>query len=163
MEEVLDEDFTVAYQQLQQKIEANQQQLERLLQEHTDRPKVLFIYARGAQTMMIAGTNTFADAMIRLAGGVPAVTDLDGFKPLTPEALLESQPDYLLMFDSGLESLAEEKLGQSAKQQLFSTPGLERSPAAVEQRVITMDGGYLSGFGPRASAAALELAQQLHP
>src|SRR5690606_25548523 len=36
-------------------------------------PKVLFIYARGTGTMMVAGNNTQVEKMIELAGGTNAV------------------------------------------------------------------------------------------
>lgn len=38
------------------------------------KPKVLFIYARGQGAMSVSGTQTSADAMIALAGGLNAVT-----------------------------------------------------------------------------------------
>src|SRR5690606_25343981 len=60
------------------------------------KPKVLFVYARGAGTLMVAGKNTPVDKMIALAGGQNAVTGFDDFKPLTPEALLANNPDYIL-------------------------------------------------------------------
>src|SRR5690606_706267 len=56
------------------------------------KPKVLFIYARGAGTMMVAGDNTPMEKIIGLAGGVNAATGFEDFKPLTPEALVNSNP-----------------------------------------------------------------------
>lgn len=148
---------------LEAKIARNKQAIAQILEKNEQRPKVLFIYARGAQTMMIAGTNTFAESMIKFAGGELAIQGIDGFKPLTPEALLQSKPDVILMFDTGLESMAEEGTPQSALEQLLATPGIAQTPAGINKRVVTMEGLYLSGFGPRASDAALELAEALHP
>src|SRR5690606_16267643 len=65
------------------------------------KPKVLFIYARGAGTMMVAGENTPMDALIKIAGAENAVTGFEDFKPLTPEALVQGNPDVILLFDSG--------------------------------------------------------------
>ena len=145
------------------KIKTNKQAIAQLLEEKTTRPKVLFIYARGAQTMMVAGTNTFAEKMIKIAGGELAIEGIDGFQPLTPEALLQSNPESILMFDSGLKSMAEEGTETTALEQLLATPGIGQTSAGKDKNVITMEGLYLSGFGPRASDAALELARALHP
>lgn len=148
--------------ELEQKIAANKAKIEAIKSNHTDRPKVLFIYARGAQTLMVAGDNTFASAMIKIAGGTPAVTAFESFKPLTPEALLSSQPEVILMFDSGLKSLSNEEEQKTALEGLLEIQGIGQTPAGKNKNVIAMNGAYLSGFGPRASAAALELAQKIH-
>jgi iron complex transport system substrate-binding protein len=50
-------------------------------------PRVLFIYARGAGTMQVAGQGTSAAQMIELAGGENAVTGFDGFKPMSAESV----------------------------------------------------------------------------
>lgn len=110
-------------------------------------PRVLFIYARGAGALMVAGDHTALKAMIELAGGRNAVTGFDDFKPLTPEALVTADPDIILMFDSGLESLG----GMNG---LLAIPGVAQTKAGKNRRVIEMDGQYLAGFGPRVGEAA---------
>jgi iron complex transport system substrate-binding protein len=47
--------------------------------------------------------------------------------------------------------------------QLLALKGLASTPAAANKRIVTMDGLYLLGFGPRAPAAARELMGQLYP
>lgn len=147
---------------LEAKIVENKQKLETLLAAKTETPKVLFIYARGAQAMMVAGKNTFAESVIRLAGGNPIVQEFESFKPLTPEALLQYQPEVILMFDSGLASLSDEPNDKSGEEQLLGIPGILQTPAGKNRRIISMEGLYLSGFGPRSSDAILELATELH-
>lgn len=154
---------TIDTKELADKIANNTAAIEALKAAQTTKPKVLFIYARGAQTMMVAGTNTFAEKMIEIAGGESVVKEFESFKPLTPEALIQYQPDAILMFTSGLESLADETQELSGAELLFGMPGMEQTPAGKNKKVITMDGLYLSGFGPRSSDAALELAKQLYP
>ncbi|MEO0734142.1 MAG: ABC transporter substrate-binding protein [Bacteroidota bacterium] len=127
-----------------------------LAQVQGPKPRVLFIYARGANRIMVAGAETEAATMIELAGGENAITSFTDFKPLTPEALVEAKPDVILMFSSGLASL-------DGKEGLASVPGISATPAYQQDRVIAMDGLYLLGFGPRAAQAANELAGRLHP
>lgn len=153
---------TVNTQALSKKIERDQLALANLKANLTKRPKVLFIYARGSQMMMVAGQNTFAADMIELAGGELALPNVEQFKPLTPEALIEAQPDAFLLFDSGLKSLGDPDQQQSGLEGLLAVPGVAQTPAGKNKAVYTFDGLYLSGFGPRASDAALELAKLLH-
>jgi iron complex transport system substrate-binding protein len=117
-------------------------------------PKVLFIYARGTGTMMVAGTGTQAAKVIQLAGGQNAVTDFADFKPLTAEALVAANPDVLLLFDSGLASLG-------GKAGLEKIPGIAQTTAGKTGRVVEMDGQLLTGFGPRLGLAVTELGQKL--
>lgn len=157
----LDQSAEEALQKLKAQQAAKQAELQAFLAEHPEQPKVLFLYARGSRTLMIGGQNTFADAMIRYAGGQNAAQNVDGFKSLNPEALLEAQPEYILLFEKGLKSLseAEAKAGIEA---VLALPGVAATPAGEAKNIISMDGQLLSGFGPRATQAALELAQKIH-
>ena len=119
-------------------------------------PSVLFLYARGLGTLYVSGSGTAADAMIRLAGGVNAVSEYADFKPFTPEAVVAAAPDVLLMLSRGLESLG-------GIEGLLQLPGIALTEAARRRRVVAMDDLYLSGFGPRLGAALNELIFHLHP
>lgn len=120
------------------------------------RPKVMFIYARGAQSAQIGGSDTAADAMIRLAGGVNPVGSVQGYKPLTAEAAVAAAPDVVLMLSGGLESVG-------GKEGLLKLPGIGQTPAAKNGRVVALDDLYLLGFGPRLGRAVQDLTLQLHP
>jgi iron complex transport system substrate-binding protein len=69
-----------------QKLEADLAEAEQLQAQVSSKPKVMFIYARGPGAVNVAGLDTAADAMIRLAGGVNVAQDYAGYKPLTAEA-----------------------------------------------------------------------------
>lgn len=117
--------------------------------------KVLFIYARGAGAVQAAGDNTAMTEMIKLAGAKSATEgQFEGFKALTPEALLDANPDYILLFNTGFESL-------NGEAGLMEIPGMNKTTAGKNKRFITMDGQYLSGFGPRVGKAAIDLANAL--
>lgn len=119
-------------------------------------PKVLFIYARGTGTMMVGGEGTQAEEIIRLAGGRNAVSGFEDFKPVTPEALVAANPDAILLFSSGLESLG-------GPDGLLSVQGVPETEAGKNKRFIAMDGQLLTGFGPRLGAAIRELKEKIHP
>ena len=117
--------------------------------------KILFLYARGQGTLMVAGQDTAADTMIDLAGGTNAVRGYNGYKPLTSEAAVAAAPDLILLMDSGLESIG-------GAQRLWQLPGLALTPAGKQGRVLSMDGLFLLGFGPRLGQAALALNEALY-
>ena len=115
--------------------------------------KLLFIYARGTGTLMVSGTGTSVDKMFLLAGHKNAVEGFTDFKPLTAESLVTANPDVLVLFSSGLESL-------EGIDGLLKVPGIASTNAGKNKKVITMDGQLLTGFGPRLGKAALELSQK---
>lgn len=138
------------YEALVAKIDQDQAQLKTL----ENKPKVLFIYARGAANLFVAGNNTPMQNIIELAGGQNAVAGFDDFKPLTPEALLNSNPDYILMFDTGLQSMG-------GVDGVLKIEGLDRTNAGKNKKIIAMDGLLLTGFTPRIGQAVTQLNQQL--
>lgn len=115
---------------------------------------LLFIYARGTGTLMVSGTGTSLDKMFELVGHKNAVTGFSEFKPLTAESLIVANPDVLVLFSSGLESL-------EGIDGLLKVPGIANTKAGKNKKVISMDGQLLTGFGPRLGKAALELAQKV--
>ncbi len=119
-----------------------------------NKPKVLFIYARGAGTLMVAGENTQMQAMIELAGGENAVSGFESFKPLTNEALISANPDAILMFSSGKESL-------NGEEGVLAIPGISETTAGKNKNIIALEGQYIAGFGPRLGQAAIELNKEL--
>ncbi|UFP93422.1 heme/hemin ABC transporter substrate-binding protein [Gloeobacter morelensis] len=118
------------------------------------RPRVLFLYARGANTLMVAGRDNAAAAMLTLAGATNAVDGYEGYKPLTAEAAVAAAPDVVLVPTAGLASVG----GIDGLAQL---PGLALTPALKNKRVVAMDDLYLLGFGPRLAQAVRDLSRQL--
>lgn len=119
-----------------------------------NKPKVLFIYARGTGTMMVAGEGTQMQQIIELAGGTNAVKGFIDFKPLTPEALIAANPDVILLFSSGMDSLG----GVAG---LLNVQGVAQTNAGKNKKFVTMDGELVSSFGPRLGLAVGELAQKI--
>ncbi|NBC06860.1 MAG: ABC transporter substrate-binding protein [Bacteroidetes bacterium] len=139
---------------LRQAYEADKKRLQQVRQAVEGTPKVLFIYARGKGSLMVAGKNTAASAMIELAGGQNAVQSFEGFRALSAEGLMQAQPEVLLLFKSGLQSLG-------GVDGLLQVPGLAQTPAGQQGHIIGMDGLYLLGFTPRAARAAADLSERL--
>lgn len=118
------------------------------------KPKVLFIYARGAGTMMVAGDNTPLNKIINMAGGQNAVTGFNDYKPLTAEALVAANPDVILLFSTGMDSLG----GVAG---LLNVQAVTQTNAGKNKKFVTMEGELLTGFGPRLGQAVSQLSQKL--
>ncbi len=120
------------------------------------KPRVMFVYARGGGAPNVSGTKTAADEMIRLAGGVNAVTEYENYKPLTPEAAVTAAPDFIL-----LPKLVFDSVGGTDG--VLKMPGIALTPAGKNRRIIAIDDLLLLGFGPRTGEGIKELAKLLHP
>lgn len=153
LEGVLQIDQTIV-EKINKQIESDSLALVEYLASVEDQPKVLFLYARGAGNVMAGGYDTPSSKMIEKAKGVNVMNSFDNYRAITPEALVEASPEVLLFFSSGLSSL-DEGAG------LAEIPGMTQTPAFKENKIVAIDGHYLTTFGPRSAKAALELAKKL--
>ena len=124
------------------------------VKQSTEVKKVLFIYARGAGAVSVAGQKTAADAMIRLAGGVNAVQEYEGYKPINAESIVSAAPDLILLTTRGLKSIG----GADGVSKL---KGVSLTPAGKNKNILAIDDLMLLGFGPRTGKALRQLAEAL--
>jgi len=121
-----------------------------------EKPKrVLFVLSVEGGKIQASGTGTAADGMIALAGAQNAITSYSGYKALTEEAIISAAPDAILMMDRGGDHAATDA-------ELLSHPAIALTPVAQTKAIYRLDGSYLLGFGPRAAAAATEVARLLY-
>jgi iron complex transport system substrate-binding protein len=117
--------------------------------------RVLFVLSAAGGRIMAAGDDTEAGAIIKMAGGINAASEISGYKPLTDEAVIAAAPDVVLTMQRGNHATNPDEI--------FALPAFQSTPAAASKSLISMDGLYLIGFGPRTPAAARELANGLYP
>jgi iron complex transport system substrate-binding protein len=137
------------------KIESELAEAKEWIKKSKTTPRVLCVYNRGTSSVDIAGTRTFS-AILPYVGAQPAITGVDGYKPLNTEALIASNPDYLLLFESGVKSLG-------GMEGVLKIQGVLQTTAGKQKQVVAMDGIKLSNFGPRLGEAVKELTLELHP
>ncbi|MBX2901049.1 MAG: ABC transporter substrate-binding protein [Cyclobacteriaceae bacterium] len=136
------------------KIENELSEAKKISARATTPPRVLCVFNRDKAALSIAGTNTFAE-ILKYVGALPAVTGVEGYKPLSTETLITSRADFLLLFESGVQALG-------GVDGVLTIPGVQQLPAGKKKQVIAMEGILLSNFGPRLGEAAKELATQLY-
>lgn len=117
-------------------------------------PRVLFLMSPSG-TPMASGTDTAADAMIRLAGAVNAITAYRGYRALTAEVAVQAAPDVVLTMQESLDQSG----GAARFWQQQTMLGL--TPAGRARRLLAMESALLLGFGPRLPQAVRELAAYL--
>lgn len=117
--------------------------------------RVLFVLSTQGGRIMASGTNTAANGIIEMAGGVNVITEFEGYKPLSDEAISAAAPDVILMMLNGGDH-------GTTNEDLFAMPALIGTPAAQANAVVRMDGLYLLGFGPRTADAIVELNNALY-
>lgn len=121
-------------------------------------PRVAFIYLRGAQTQLIGGDGAGATSLIEAAGGIDVGVEagVEGFTAITPEALVTANPDVILVFSTGLDSVG-------GVDGLLRIPGMAQTEAGRNRAVVAFDGQYLLGYGPRTGAVLAELIAAIYP
>lgn len=118
------------------------------------KPKVMFLMINEDRPATAAGSNTPIDKIISLSGAVnPAAKEMESYKPLSYEAIINMQPDYILVSDR-----AWHKFG-GADQILQKLPLLAATPAGTNGGIVSVPSRALvGGFGLQS----LELAKTLN-
>ncbi|RFA34625.1 ABC transporter substrate-binding protein [Alkalilimnicola ehrlichii] len=98
--------------------------------------KALFVLGGGGRPLLVAGRDTTVAAMIELAGG-RNVTRHTGYQLLSPEAIMGSAPEVLLMLGDALQA--------DGTPVILGLPGVNRTPAARNRQWHVVDGHCISG------------------
>lgn len=89
-------------------IEQKRAEISRLLPDDEKRlPRVVFLYVRGGPGIYyLFGQGSGADSLIESVGAIDVASEIGwvGQRPMTPEALIELDPDVILVMTNGLES-----------------------------------------------------------
>jgi heme transport system substrate-binding protein len=117
--------------------------------------RAVFVLAAQSGRAVVGGSGTQADAIFRLAGAENAAAAINGHKPLADEAAIELAPDVIVAMSNPVP-------GNDAHKML-ELPVFRSTPAAINKRLVEMDGNYLLNFGPRAAQAARDLMLAFYP
>ncbi|MDB5555718.1 MAG: hemin transporter substrate-binding protein [Rhizobium sp.] len=117
------------------------------------RKRVLFVMTVQNGKIMAAGEHTAAHGIIALAGGINAISDFHGYKPLNDEAVINAKPDVILLMDTGAQTVSEAEI--------LSNPAVALTPAGQAKKVIRLGGSALL-FGPRTGDAIRKVYTTLY-
>ena len=108
-----------------------------------ERPTAVFFYLRGLDTLMMAGTSDLSHELFEASGAVSGamVAGIRApFVPLTAEALVAANPDCIVVFSTGLESVG-------GIEGLRGIPAVAQTTAASEGCILDFDGQYCRAAG----------------
>lgn len=143
--------------ELVKKLEADMAEALEAAEQFTDKPKVLVIHFGQAAMAYFAMTSSRGTAaqMIKWAGGEMAVQDESGMRQLSAEIVAASDPDIILLTDSGLNRLG-------SLDDIATLPGVAGTKAVTTNRVYTINQHDFIYFGPRTGENILKLQKILH-
>ena len=139
-------------QQLQTQLDAQWNQVQAQVAKAARKPRVLFMMSHSGAPL-VSGRGTAANALLGFAGTVNVITEFDGYKPLTAEAMAAAAPDVIINTTQGIEALG----GEAA---FWQRPELALTPAFAKKALVTLEASHLLGFGPRLPTAVQELHQR---
>ncbi|TOG43654.1 heme/hemin ABC transporter substrate-binding protein [Vibrio parahaemolyticus] len=144
---------------LKQKVKTQVESLQANQPAPSTKKKVLFLLIHEGRPANVAGLDTTPNAIIALAGGDnPAAKKLTSYKPLSTEAMVEMQPDVILVSGRSYETMG------GADAILKAMPLLAATPAGQTKNIITIDGHALvGGLGLKSLSEAKRLNALLYP
>lgn len=117
------------------------------------RTRVLMVF--GLAPLSVAGPGSFADEMLRRAGGANVVTEGGAYPTMGVERVLALDPDVIINA-AMMEEGAAERLRKDA-------PGWSRVRAVTTDHVVALKDEVVLRPGPRIGEGLAQLAQALHP
>jgi iron complex transport system substrate-binding protein len=121
-------------------------------------PRAVFFYIRGPRTLLLGGSGTRAAAMFEGAGvtdGAAFSAGVQGYVPITSEALVVAKPDVIVVLTEGLKSVG-------GIDGILKIPGVSLTPAGQNKRIVDFDDLELLELGPRTPQALEALIAALY-
>ncbi|MBF6058127.1 heme/hemin ABC transporter substrate-binding protein [Thiomicrorhabdus heinhorstiae] len=139
--------------QMLKQVEQAQADLQSISPKH--KARALFTMGIRNGNLMVAGRDTRADEMLRLAGvdNIPAKM-IKGYKPLTAESAILFNPQYLITMQHGLKA-------SGGREAMLSGNAVKLTDAGKHRQLVVMDNSFLT-FGPRIGEAVQSLVDTIY-
>lgn len=124
-----------------------------------DKLRMVFLYVRGqAGVYYMFGEGSGADGLIKAVGGYDVTQEIgwNGMKPVNDEAIIDAQPDLIIMMTKGLESV------DGVDGLLERLPAIANTPAGQNRRIVDMQDSQVLSFGPRTAEVLNSLAVAIY-
>jgi len=122
--------------------------------ETTDRPSGLFVLSGGGRGNLAAGHDTLVAGLIGWAGGRNLTSMIEGYKPLSQEAMAALKPAFILTNMEGMKIV-------DGQPPLLSAPGIKLTAAYKNDALIAVPNGLLTEAGIRTPEAIHFLAKKM--
>ncbi len=115
---------------------------------------VLFIINKGGVIPLIAGKNTTADKLITAIGAKNSMANIELYQPLSPEAIIEGQPDLIVVCHESVKTLGGAK-------SIWRLPGISMTPAGRNKALVIVDDIGMLNFSLGTPLVMLQIRQKL--
>jgi len=123
------------------------------------RLRMMFLYVRGQSGVYyLFGEESGADTLITALGGIDIAGEIgwQGMRPVTDEALIDANPDLILMMTAGLESVdGVDGLAEHL-------PAVAQTDAGRNRRIVDMADSTILSFGPDTAQTLDALAVAIY-
>ena len=114
--------------------------------------KILLILMMRGTSPIIAGRNTSGHGLISSLGLLNSMSEVDGWKPVSKEEIILSNPDYVIVTNRTFKSF-------SSSEDFILKTGLNFTNAGKNNNLIIEDGMALLGFGPRTLDVGIKISE----
>ena len=114
--------------------------------------KILIILMMKGTSPIVAGNNTSGDGFINMLGHLNIMNEVNGWKPVSYEEILLSNPDYIIITERAFRDF-------SSLDALLSIPGIASTTAGKNKNIIVKDGMSVLGFSPRTIEQSIDISQ----
>ncbi len=132
-------------------------ELKKLSKENStlEKNKVILILSMEGTSPVIAGANTGGDSFIQMIGARNVYSQIEGWKTVSIESILEYNPDYII--------LPQRDVHKNSNIDLFKkNPAISKTKASLNDNFIIDDSMAILGFGPRTIFSALDAAKKIN-
>lgn len=122
------------------------------------RPRVAVVYIATQDQVLLLGDNTVFEGLLAAVGAedVGPRAGIDGFVPLTAEAIVAAAPDVIITARRGFDD-------RGGLEGFLEIPGIAQTPAAATGSVLVYDDALLLSLGPRSGRLLDLIISDLHP
>jgi iron complex transport system substrate-binding protein len=117
--------------------------------------RVMLILSMQGTSPIVAGAGTSGDGFIKMTGAVNVFESFKGWKPVSEEAIIASDPDYFIIPSRDMHKNSDVK-------SLTSNPIFKNTRAGSKENFIFEDSMAMLGFGPRTIMTALKVAKEIY-
>jgi iron complex transport system substrate-binding protein len=125
----------------------------------SQRLRMMFLYVRGQSGVYyLFGEESGADTLITALGGIDIAGEIgwQGMRPVTDEALIDANPDLILMMTDGLASVG----GVDGLAEHL--PAVAQTDAGRNRRIVDMADSTILSFGPNTAQTLDALAVAIY-
>jgi iron complex transport system substrate-binding protein len=134
-------------------------QIDQIRAKSSSAGKVKVLWIMQAEPLRVAGTNTFINQIVELAGGQNAIgPTIDQYPSVGTEEILTCGAEVIIQSAMGTEDIAKQ---QAAAEEFWSR--FANLPAVKDKRIYVIDPDTVLRLGPRLPEGAQAVATCMHP